>query len=202
MGIDSRSFPEIEPVLLTNFFQERLLQMKHASLVVLLVVTVGSFALSQTTVNSSKSNRAVKSRRVNRTHVVIAPDAIRWQALSDGAEIIVLAGDPFNLKKKGLPFVFRVKHRDGFELKPHWHPMDEYITVLTGTMLLGTGKEFKTDPAHVREMPAGSYAYMPKIMRHYFVTRGETIVQFQGIGPFRMSFVNPADDPRPPGERH
>ena len=136
------------------------------------------------------------------THVMIPPDAMKWQPLSEGAEVVVLAGDPFNQKKAGVPFVFRVKHKDGFELKNHWHPMDERITIITGTMLLGTGDEFKTDPAHVTELPAGSYAFMPKIMRHYFVTRGETIAQFEGIGPFRMTFVRAADDPRPPNERH
>lgn len=135
-------------------------------------------------------------------HVMVPPSAMKWESLSEGAEVVVLAGEPFNQKAVGVPFVFRVKHKDGFELKPHWHPMDERITVISGTMLLGTGDEFKTDPAHVTELPAGSYAFMPKIMRHYFVTRGETIAQFEGIGPFRMTFVNVADDPRPPDERH
>jgi hypothetical protein len=188
--------------LLNEFSRERRLRMKRMGLVVLVVVIVSSGALAHTNVNHVKRAATGKATRVHRTHVVITPETIRWEPLTEGAEIIVLAGDPFNLKKRGVPFVFRVKHKDGFALKPHWHPMDEYITVLTGAMLLGTGDEFKTDPAHVREMPAGSYAYMPKIMRHYFVTRGETVVQFQGIGPFRMTFVNPADDPRPPAERH
>jgi len=136
------------------------------------------------------------------SHVMVRPEAMKWQPLSEGAEVVVLAGDPFNQTAVGVPFVFRVKHKDGFELKNHWHPMDERITIITGTMLLGTGDEFKTDPAHVTELPAGSYAFMPKIMRHYFVTRGETIAQFEGIGPFRMTFVRVADDPRPPNERH
>jgi len=136
------------------------------------------------------------------SHVMVPPSAMKWEPLSEGAEVVVLAGEPFNQKAVGVPFVFRVKHKDGFELRPHWHPMDERITVITGTMLLGTGEEFKTDPEHVTELPAGSYAFMPKIMRHYFVTRGETIAQFEGIGPFRMTFVKISDDPRPPNERH
>jgi len=135
-------------------------------------------------------------------HVMIPPSAMKWEPLSEGAEVVVLAGEPFNQKATGVPFVFRVKHKDGFELKPHWHPMDERITVITGTMLLGTGDDFKTGPGNVTELPAGSYAFMPKIMRHYFVTRGETIAQFEGIGPFRMTFVKASDDPRPPNERH
>jgi hypothetical protein len=135
-------------------------------------------------------------------HVVVPADAVKWEPLTEGAELAVLAGEPFNLTKVGVPFVFRVKHKDGFALKPHWHPMDEYITVLSGTMLLGAGNEFQTDATHVQELSAGGYAFMPGRMRHYFVTRGETIVQFQGVGPFRMTFVNAADDPRPPAERH
>jgi len=37
--------------------------------------------------------------------------------------VAVLQGDPFNMKAVGVPFTFRVKHQDGFILKPHWDPI-------------------------------------------------------------------------------
>lgn len=37
---------------------------------------------------------------------------------------------------------------------------------------------------------------MPKEMHHFAVTKGATILQVHGIGPFEINYVNPADDPR------
>jgi len=36
---------------------------------------------------------------------------------------------------------------------------------------------------------------MPKEMRHFGQLKGDTIVQVHGIGPFKVIYVNPADDP-------
>ena len=44
-------------------------------------------------------------------------------------------------------------------------------------------------------MPAGSYGMLPKQMRHFALSRGETVVQVHGIGRFKVIYVNPADDP-------
>jgi hypothetical protein len=41
------------------------------------------------------------------------------------------------------------------------------------------------------EMPSGSYALMPKEMRHFAWAKGETIIQIHGIGPFKTYWVEP-----------
>jgi hypothetical protein len=33
-------------------------------------------------------------------------------------------------------------------------------------------------------------------MKHFVWTKGETVAQFHGIGPWSIQYVNPADDPR------
>jgi hypothetical protein len=33
-------------------------------------------------------------------------------------------------------------------------------------------------------------------MKHFVWIKGETIVQFHGMGPWKIEYVNPADDPR------
>ena len=55
----------------------------------------------------------------------------------------VLSGD---LNTPGSPFVIQVKHRDGVQVPPHWHSVDENITVLSGTWVMGLGDRFSTDP--------------------------------------------------------
>ena len=93
-----------------------------------------------------------------------------------------------------MPFVFRAKLPDGYKVLPHWHPGDENVTVLKGTLLIGRGEKFQPDK--MESLPAGSFMRMPKGMRHYAMAKGETILQVHGAGPFDITYVNAADDPR------
>jgi hypothetical protein len=71
--------------------------------------------------------------------------------------------------------------------------MDENVTVIQGTFLLGFGGRF--DESATQELPVGSYALLPKTVPHFNVMKGETILQFHGIGPYDINYVEPADDP-------
>ena len=102
----------------------------------------------------------------------------------------VVSGDP---DKAGAPFVIRIKNPDGTKVPPHWHPTDENITVLTGTFVVGMGRNF--DPASGQELSAGSYMVVPKQMPHFAIAKGDVLIQVHGIGPFRITWANPEDDP-------
>lgn len=132
-------------------------------------------------------------------HTVVTPDQIKWgpapPGLPAGAEMMVLRGDP---SKAGMPFTFRVKFPDGYKVPPHWHSTDENVTVIQGTLNVGMGNKF--DESAGNEMPAGSYALMPKGARHFAWAKGETILQIYGTGPFTITYVNTADDPRRKGK--
>ena len=67
------------------------------------------------------------------------------------------------------------------------------MTVISGTFHLGTGSKF--DEAKGSEMPAGSFGFIGPHMQHYAWATGETVVQVHGMGPFKLVYVNPADDP-------
>src|SRR5262249_52278264 len=54
-------------------------------------------------------------------------------------------------------------------------------------------------PAKGRAMPAGSFGTWPAGMRHYVWVEGETVIQLHGTGPWSLTYVNPADDPRRQG---
>jgi hypothetical protein len=130
----------------------------------------------------------------DKDHVMVTPDKIKWNpappSLPKGAQVAVLAGDP---RKEGA-YTMRVKLPDGFKVPPHWHPVDENVTVIEGTFNMGRGEKF--DRAATQELPVGSYVKMPKKMRHFAWAKGETIIQVHGMGPFEINYVNAADDPR------
>jgi quercetin dioxygenase-like cupin family protein len=127
-------------------------------------------------------------------HAGTLPAEMKWgpgpPALPPGAQVVVLAGDPAS---EGT-FVIRIKLPAGYRVAPHWHPVDEYVTVLSGTLQLGMGDKF--DAASMRSLPAGSFAFAAKEMRHYVQAKGPTVIQVSAMGPFAITYVNPADDPR------
>jgi quercetin dioxygenase-like cupin family protein len=129
-------------------------------------------------------------------HVLVSPPGIKWGAapagLPPGAEAAVLAGDPAT---PGELFTLRLKLPAGYKVPPHWHPGDESVTVVSGQLMVGMGETF--DAGKMHPLPAGSFAKMPKEMRHYAQAKGATVIQVHGIGPFGITYVNAADDPRP-----
>jgi quercetin dioxygenase-like cupin family protein len=135
-----------------------------------------------------------KGHGSDKDHVVVRPDDVKWgpapPALPAGAKAAVLVGDP----SKSGPYVVRVKMPDGYKVPPHWHPSEENVTVLQGTLQVGKGDKF--DAGATEALPAGSFMRMPKEMRHFAWAKGETMIQVHGIGPFEFNYVNAADDPR------
>ena len=128
-------------------------------------------------------------------HVVVPLGETKWgpapPSLPPGAELAILEGDP---RPKGTTYTIRVKLPDGYKVPPHWHPVDENVTVLKGTLILGRGEKFS--PKDAMELTVGTFSHMPKEMRHFAQAKGETILQVHGVGPFEVHYVNPEDDPR------
>ena len=126
-------------------------------------------------------------------HIMTAPKDLKWgdppPVFEKGASFTVVSGDP---GKEG-PFVARMKMPAGYKINPHWHPTDEHVTVISGTFMLGMGEKF--DKTTMTELPAGGYALLPAQMRHFAMAKTACIVQVHGIGPFTLTYVNPADDP-------
>ena len=120
--------------------------------------------------------------------------AFKWgptpPSVPKGAQLAVLYGDP---TKEG-PFVLRLKFPSGFKIPAHSHPSDENVTVISGTLNFAMGD--KLDPKKGEALKAGGFIHMPKGMHHYGWASGETVVQVNGTGPFTITYVNAADDPR------
>ena len=123
-------------------------------------------------------------------HTAVLPSEVTWRPLRPGAEMAVVSGDP---NTAGAPFVIRMRYQGTVRVPPHWHPTDEHITVLSGTFMVGMGERFTESAATA--LVAGGYILMPAKMPHFAWSKGDTIVQVHGVGPFAINYVNPADAP-------
>jgi hypothetical protein len=163
---------------------------------VCLISIAGLLCFAQSNADKKSKHAAGESRQA---HVAITPQQVRWApappptGLASAVQLAVLSGDPF---KPGSLFTLRLKVPSGAKVAPHWHPGDEHVVIVQGTFAIGMGEKF--DEAALHDLPTGSYLMLPKEMRHYGLTKGETIIQVYGVGPFILNYVNPADDPRKP----
>ena len=125
-------------------------------------------------------------------HTMFTPDNLQWTDTPalPGAKVAIIEG-PIT---EAVPFTFRLKFPANYKIAPHWHPAIERVTVLSGTIHLGVGDTF--DQAKATALPAGSISIMEPKMPHFAWTSEETVVQLSGMGPWGITFVHPADDPR------
>jgi len=144
--------------------------------------------------DAAKTDAAKKADAAKAGAVSTNAADVKWGPappdLPKGAEIAVLHGDP---GKKAV-FSLRLKLPAGYKIPPHWHTKDEQLTILSGTFILHMGD---TMDAPADTLSAGGYHFLPGKMHHAAETKGETIVQLDGTGPFDIHYLNPADNPNP-----
>lgn len=129
------------------------------------------------------------------SHAIVAlPDKITWgpgpASLPAGAKAALLEGNP----AEAGPFTLRVSLPDSYRIPPHSHPRVEHVTVMKGTLKVGMGDRF--DSSAMTALPTGTFAAIQPGTTHFVEAQGETILQLHGVGPWELTYVNPADDPR------
>ena len=95
----------------------------------------------------------------------------------------VLEGDP----KREMLFTVRFRADSGFEMKPHWHPRNERVTILEGKVGVGFGDEVVRDD--IEWFGPGDYYVNAKGAHHYVLTDGPAVLQITGIGPWEAHFL-------------
>ena len=107
------------------------------------------------------------------------PHDIKWvENPAAGSAIAVLVGDP---AKPGL-YVVLTKWHGGHMSRPHFHPNDRYVTVLSGTWYVGTGSKY--NPEGTTPIPAGSFVTHYAKQIHYDGSKeGDVVLQIMGEGP-------------------
>lgn len=117
--------------------------------------------------------------------VFTLPADIKWSK-GTTAQQAVLVGDP---AKEGL-YVVLTKWLPHHNSRPHFHPNDRFITVISGTWWVGTGANY--DPDGMKPMPAGSFVTHFGTQVHYDGAKdGEVVLQIVGMGPATSTQVPP-----------
>jgi quercetin dioxygenase-like cupin family protein len=126
-------------------------------------------------------------------HRIVTPGELKWEdaaSLPPGAKIAVIEG---RMNAEG-PITARVKLPANYRIPPHFHATVERVTVLSGTVNIGMGDRF--DPGKTTAMKPGTVLIMPAKTHHFAWTAEEAIFQLNVTGPWTVTYLNPADDPR------
>jgi ChrR Cupin-like domain len=130
---------------------------------------------------------------LSQEHQMVRPADLKWAdvpSLPPGAKIAVIEGK----MSEAQAFTVRLSFPANYKVPAHWHPAVERVTVISGTFHMGTGD--KLDETKTMPLTAGSIAIMQPKTNHFAWTKEETVVQLHGTGPWGITYVNEADDPR------
>ena len=106
-----------------------------------------------------------------------------------GAKFAVVSGDP----GKPGPYVVQLAMPNLYQIAPHFHPTAENVLVKSGLFGYGMGDTLRK--SYMKALKAGEKTTFAPNMHHFAMARGETVVEVSGTGPFKLTYVNPADDP-------
>jgi quercetin dioxygenase-like cupin family protein len=126
-------------------------------------------------------------------HQMTTPADLNWAPVAaiHGAQIAVIEGP---LDQAGVPFTARIKFPANSKVPPHWHSTIEHVTVISGGLNMGVGDKLDTSKTQV--LGPGSVSIMQPGTHHFAWFGEETVLQLHGIGPWTVSYVDPADDPK------
>jgi hypothetical protein len=106
------------------------------------------------------------------------PNQLKWVTQPNGAINAVLRGDP----SKPGPYIVLTKWTAHHMSRPHFHPNDRFVVVLSGTWWVGTGTKY--DPDSTVPMPTGTFATHYGKQIHYDGAKDEDVVlEIVGEGP-------------------
>jgi quercetin dioxygenase-like cupin family protein len=116
--------------------------------------------------------------------IILTPDQITFgPPRPTGTRWAVLEGDP----EKPGPFTMRSMLPANLTVPPHFHPVTEYVTVLSGTLYVGLGERFTARA--MKAVPAGGFIVLPPKTAHYLMARDETTIQIQMTGPLILTYI-------------
>lgn len=125
------------------------------------------------------------------TFTVVKAKEIKWadaQGMPPGVKSAVEFGNPAK-----EPFLLQMKIPAGTVIPPHTHSTDEVGTVLSGTVLIGRGKQ--VDEGAATEVDAGGYFVIPAGDLHWGKAKTDAVIVRYSSGPADIQYYDPKKDP-------
>ncbi|HEX3319193.1 MAG TPA: cupin domain-containing protein [Terriglobales bacterium] len=162
---------------------------------ILLVCAIAWAQQAEKKATAPSGKKAAMAEKAAPKKTAFTPDEIAWGPappfVEPEAQLAVLEGNPMGAAGD---YTVRIKMPGGYKIAPHWHPKQENVTVISGTLKVGMGDKF--DESKTQSFAAGSFAGIAPRMHHYAMADGETTIQIHGMAPLSITYVNPSDDPR------
>jgi quercetin dioxygenase-like cupin family protein len=152
--------------------------LRYPSILVATVLTaaVASEALAQESADAMGGMTAVSAKSITFADIAVP-------GFDPGMKIAVIDGNP----DAAGPYTLRLSFPAGYRFPPHFHPMAENLTVLSGTLVLAMGE--RVDDSKLQAYGAGDYLHLPAIKPHFGGARDATVIQLHGQGPFKINLV-------------
>jgi len=119
--------------------------------------------------------------------IMLTVERLYWRPALPGMpseiKFAALEGNPL----ESGPFTIRLALQAGQRMPWHRYPEPIRMTVLSGALAMGM---------EGRELSAGGFFACPAQQPQSYVARDASVVQISGMGPWRIAYVNPQDDPR------
>ncbi|MDQ1410146.1 MAG: hypothetical protein QOJ41_1881 [Acidobacteriaceae bacterium] len=126
--------------------------------------------------------------------VVFTNNAGKWvgcPGMPSGCQMLKLYGDVSTAGEFAVRFKYQAKYRIG----PHTHDVDEHATLISGGPFhVAVGDTFDDSAPSGQTLQVSDLIVVPAGIHHFAWTDGETILQVNGIGPFKRNFLNPSDN--------
>ena len=154
-----------------------------------ILLTLGALVIASPAVaKKARHHHAVAKKAV-------APAELKWMdgppGLPAGAQFAVKKGNP---EAKGM-FTIGIKMPANYSVPAHWHPSDEHVSVVSGKLAYGMSDRLNRTAA--TGLNAGETIVMKAKEHHWVLTADGAEVEVSAMGPFKITYVNAADDPRP-----
>lgn len=106
------------------------------------------------------------------------------KTLPSGAHDFILSGNP----GKHELYAFRFELPANYKIPPFVLTSTSYITVISGKLYISEGNKISKSDRYL--LSSGSYIVVPPNKPLTFLTKEKTILQFHGMGPLNVKYVN------------
>lgn len=125
--------------------------------------------------------------------LLVRAKSIKWGAappgLPAGAKATLLQGNPNATGR----YVIRLQFPSNYKIPFHAHPNAMDVTVVSGTLYVASTQTYDKKKAFA--IKPGDFYHLPPQAAQLLFTKGETVVEIHGDGPYELKYANASDDP-------